>query len=652
MVRILCFLILLPWFVSAQSSHQIVLDKQEEVEVSGKVYCLRDENGKLSIDEAAVAQFNSVNADVVPSLGFDKATYWFKLVISNRSASQWLMELSYAPLDEVELYLFDKTTGWSKQSSGDHLPVSTRIIRHNHFVFPVTLDTGNVSIFLKVRSSSSINLPITFWKPSAFYNHEFKSQFAHGLFYGILLIMVFYNLFLFFSIRDVNMLYYIFTLLAGANVIAFFQGYGFLFLYPENPSWNTFFSVISGPLFIVASGLLTRSFLNLKFFNFWLDRMIIATSIATILVVLNLMGLIDLFSLKSLHALTIINCALILLSAVYCFYKKYRPARYFLLAWVSLLLAVALFSLRNLGIIQSNWLTESALYFGGIMQTLLISLALGDRINVLTRENQGAKEKALKREQETIDLLEREVNERTEEIQQKNDELEQINTVKDKMFSVISHDLKGPLNSLKGTLSILQMNALSPEEIKQVSQKIGVQLQETSELLDQLLQWSKTQMQGVNFNPRSLSLSALIEDTTSLLCREFDQKKIKLAVQPDINYWVMADEAMMKTVLRNLLTNALKFTAANGEVKVETITYDNKAIVMVTDTGIGVPQRYREDLFTLKGVTTLGTREEKGTGIGLVLCKEFVECNGGAIWVESEEGKGSKFSFSIPLDKK
>lgn len=651
-MRWLSLFVFLPLALSAQSSHTLLLQNGDEYDVKGKLYYYQEVGTQRAMQQVIKEKFLPLAKEISPSLGFNKNSHWFRLDLDNQSGQKdWLMEFSYAPLDHLEIYFQNETGQWQNKISGDEFPVSSREFNHRNIVFPLAVAAGKQAIYIKLKSSSSLYLPIVLWKTDAFYNAQLSQEFAHGIFYGILIIMIFYNLFLYFSIRDVNTLYYIFTLLAGINVIAFFQGYGFYFLYPEHPELNPFFTVMGGPLFIVASGLLARSFLDLGRFNFWLDRILLAITIVTILAALNITTLTEAFSYKSIHLLMVFNCLLILISAVYCFYKKYRPARYFLLAWISLLLAVTFFSLRNLGFIHSNWLTESSLYFGGIMQTLLISLALGDRINILTKENQQTKEIALKQEQLMKDRLEKTVVSRTEEIRSKNERLEEVNGVKDKLFSVISHDLKGPLNSLRGTLSLLQFNVLSPADLQKVTETISSQLQDTSNLLDHLLQWGRTQIQGINFNPQLIRMNEVIESAVAVLRHEFSVKGVEMTVTLSQECEVVADEVMLSTVVRNLLSNALKFTPEQGEVRIETRVYDSMVIVMIADSGVGIPPVYRDGLFTLAGVTTLGTREEKGTGIGLVLCREFVERNGGAIWVESEEGAGSKFSFSVPLKK-
>lgn len=625
-------------------------DRNQSVDVLGKMGHLRDDKNSLSIRQVSSLRFEPLHAQRAPSFGFDRATHWFKLKLQNQSTlSDWLVEIAYPPLDSIELFYPD-SAGWHRQIGGDHYLMSSRKIKHRHVTFPLSLPTKDtVTLYVKVRSTSSMQVPILIWSKEEFGNGQYHMQFMNGIFYGMMLIMIFYNLFLYFSIRDKTTLYYVFALASGTNVIAFFQGYGFFYIYGNHIEAELLFTVFSGPLFIVCSAILTRSFLNLKSFSNTLDTILRANIIVTIGAVIII--LLYPISFKALHVLTFLNCLLILICASYCFYKNYRPARYFLLAWVALLLAAALFSLRNLGFIPANWLTDMALYIGGILQTLFISFALGDRINLLVKENQEAKEKELQLEHMAKGKLEQEVKDRTEEIQKKNEQLEELNEVKDKLFSVVAHDLKGPLNSLKGTLSILRMGVLSKEEFNDLAKSLDTQLNQTTYFLENLLQWGRTQIQGELYTPQIIHVDELAKNTIDLLQGEIEQKNIQISLEADENTVAFGDKNMILTVIRNLLSNAIKFTNTGGSVKCIIQPSDKFLIVSVVDSGTGIPPKYLENIFSLKGISTLGTREEKGTGIGLVLCKEFVEQNGGKIWCESTLGKGTTFSFSLPQNQ-
>lgn len=195
------------------------------------------------------------------------------------------------------------------------------------------------------------------------------------------------------------------------------------------------------------------------------------------------------------------------------------------------------------------------------------------------------------------------------------------------------------------------MGALSPEEFDTLAGTIEVQLHQTSYLLENLLHWSKTQMEGESFTPANTEIQAIFSETLHLFDREFNQKKIQPVNLLQAKIMAFADTNMIRTVLRNLVSNALKFTSPNGKITLNAKLLGRDILISIQDTGMGIPSRYLKNIFTLQGITTVGTREEKGTGIGLVLCKEFVEKNGGKIWVESKEGEGTTFYFTIPKDQ-
>ena len=651
-MRLVFWGLLLLTLNAVAASREVVITTRESGVTLDKLSYLKDKDSDLSLRQVIKSSFTPIKPDQVPSFGFDAAAYWFKLNIKNPNRQvKWFLEIAYPPLDEIQIFYKDSLDSWVSKKSGDIFSISSREVRYHQFVFPISLLGNDSEIYIRLKTTSSVQLPLTIWSPEKFYESASQLQFANGIFYGVLLIMIFYNLFLYFSVRDLSTLYYIITLFTGVNVIAFFQGYGFFYLYPEWPALNHTFTIISGPLFIIASGLLTRSFLKLKDYSAKLDQALMATGFVTAALVILLFIFPHLISFRALHLVTIINCTLILISAFYCFTKNYRPARYFLLAWVTLLLAGVLFSLKNLGYFPSNALSNNALYIGGILQTLLISFALGDRISFLTKENQEAKEKELLFKQSINEQLEKEIKLRTEEIRQTNETLKETNQIKDKLFSVISHDLKGPLHSLQGTLNILKMGALSPEEFDTLAGTIEVQLHQTSYLLENLLHWSKTQMEGESFTPANTEIQTIFSETLHLFDREFNQKKIQPVNLLQAKIMAFADTNMIRTVLRNLVSNALKFTSPNGRITLNAKLLGRDILISIQDTGMGIPSRYLKNIFTLQGITTVGTREEKGTGIGLVLCKEFVEKNGGKIWVESKEGQGTTFYFTIPKDQ-
>jgi len=236
-------------------------------------------------------------------------------------------------------------------------------------------------------------------------------------------------------------------------------------------------------------------------------------------------------------------------------------------------------------------------------------------------------------------------------IESRNNELAQINATKDRFFSIIGHDLKAPFNSILGFSEILieQINNKNDDSIEKYAKIIHDSSERAFLLLGNLLEWSQTQTGKMQFNPKSFNLITEVNAVKELLNEMALQKSITIEIEIQENLMVFADKEMINTVLRNLVSNAIKFTQTSGRITISAKKIKNDLIVNITDNGIGMPKEHIVKLFTVSdNYSTPGTQNEKGTGLGLILCKEFVEKNNGKIWVESIVGNGSSFYFSLP----
>jgi len=239
-----------------------------------------------------------------------------------------------------------------------------------------------------------------------------------------------------------------------------------------------------------------------------------------------------------------------------------------------------------------------------------------------------------------------------EELNQKISELKQANATKDNFFSIIAHDLMNPLNALLTLSSLLatKNKQLTNDEREEFIQLILQASNKSYNLLKNLLEWSRSQTGKLKMIPVSLNLKYLVDKNIELLDSHAKSKNINIFSYIDA-ISVVADENTLDTVIRNLLSNAIKFTHANGKVEISAQKKGTEIEVSISDTGVGIKPQDIDKLFRIDvNHTMIGTGEEKGTGLGLILCKEFVEKNGGLIRVESEEGKGSVFYISLPFE--
>jgi len=241
-----------------------------------------------------------------------------------------------------------------------------------------------------------------------------------------------------------------------------------------------------------------------------------------------------------------------------------------------------------------------------------------------------------------------------EEIKKQNEKLQELNATKDKFFSIIAHDLKSPFNSIIGFSSLLarQIEEKDYAAIQKYAGIIQNSSQQAMDLLMNLLEWSQSQTGRMIFSPENINIVDLINQSIEVFNASVQQKSISVVSQTPVNLFAFADKAMINTILRNLISNAIKFTRTDGEIIISAGQLPTELLVSVSDNGVGMDKESISKLFRIdRNYSTLGTEKEKGTGLGLLLCKEFVEKHGGRIWVESEVGKGSKFSFSIPETK-
>ena len=236
------------------------------------------------------------------------------------------------------------------------------------------------------------------------------------------------------------------------------------------------------------------------------------------------------------------------------------------------------------------------------------------------------------------------------QLQKYSRELQELNATKDKFFSIIAHDLKSPFNSITGLSELIKNEArfMDVESIVQFAGVIHSTSANTFKLLENLLEWASIQQSNIALRPESVLLRKIAGEVIDLSFEKASSKKIEVINDIPEGMIISADKNMLKTVLRNLISNALKFTAANGQVRISAISKSEHIEIQVVDNGVGIKSEDREKIFKIgTNYSQRGTENEKGTGIGLMLCKEFVEKHGGKIWVESEEGRGSTFAFTI-----
>ena len=226
--------------------------------------------------------------------------------------------------------------------------------------------------------------------------------------------------------------------------------------------------------------------------------------------------------------------------------------------------------------------------------------------------------------------------------------LEEINDTKNKLFSIVAHDLRAPLASIENYLSILNQVNLTSEEKKTIEQNLLASTKQTSEMLQNILYWSKDQMLGITVNLSVINLIETLIHTITLQQMLAEEKGIKLDYIINSDLHAVADSDMLQLIVRNLLNNAIKFSSSGGEIILKASQENNKCLIQITDTGTGINDKENLDIFSLKHKGSYGTQNEKGVGLGLLLAKNYIELQNGEIWYKNNIDKGVTFYISLP----
>ncbi len=401
---------------------------------------LEDKGNQLSFkeikDPKLSKRFVKNNKEIL-NLGFTKSTIWIRFRLSklpSDSKEKWLLEIPYPPLDYVELYIPISSDQFIRKIGGDKIPFKNWEIKNNYVLFPLPQRYDNNQYFyLRFQTQSTMQLSINILTEKTFNENKLLSNFGYGLFYGIVAVMVIYNLFLFIFIRDINYLYYISYIVSYIFYQASFNGFTFQFLLPDSPDLANILNPFLSGLAIFCGLLFTKSFLQTKLQTPILHKVIIFLMMMCIFQMISAFTLDYSIGIQLSAYLGLLFSLSVLPTAIIIYRKGYNPARFFLIAWTFLLISLFLFVLRGLGFLQGYFITTHGIELGVILEVILLSLALADRVNMMRQETISAQEDAYKKLIEIdkmkdtfVETLEHQVLERTQELQESEQRYRQL----------------------------------------------------------------------------------------------------------------------------------------------------------------------------------------------------------------------------------
>lgn len=427
-------LVLLSAFItSCCAAGTLMLDAQSPQTLTGNVAYIRD--SKRDIDVSQLTGTTSMDsrwqASAAESLnfGYTSDRFWFRFDIENPSpaTTERMLEISYPVLDHVEVYIYSGDR-FTQIALGDKFPFAQRPVRHRNFILPLRFKAGEkMSFIMRVDTTSSMQIPISLWNSADFIDHEQTSSLIQGLYFGCIGIMIFYNLFVFLSLREPGYFWYVAYVISMGSMVAAINGLSFQYLWPNATEWNDQSIVISLSCLVLFVTLFTRDFLRLpEQQRLWLNYFVVA-----LIAVCSAMLITSFFMSYSVMIVSIIMIALIgiifaLLTGMLRLYDGYAPAKLYIAAWTTMLAGGAILAFNKYGIIVRNGLTENALQVGSAVEVFLLSLALAHRLHLEKSERDAAQRAALFNERNARETLETRVRERTQDLERANQKLQEL----------------------------------------------------------------------------------------------------------------------------------------------------------------------------------------------------------------------------------
>lgn len=558
----------------------------------------------------------------------------------------WQVLIDYAPLDQIDIYQLHPNGEVEHLQLGDSQPFDQRLYDNHNFVFPVLIAEGEtIELFIRVKTSSSLQMPLTVHSPKASLALNTGQNTLYGVYFGIMTIMLFYNLFIFFILKDRSYVYYILHVASFALLQAAISGHAYQYLWPEAIYWQK----ISIPVLIFLNCFFvlffTRRFLDLDKSSAVINRLAVVTALAALLCTALCFVIPFHLALFSSYAFTFVSVMIVLSAGFKSLANGYHMARIFLLAWSAQLIGASVHALTAANLLPQHYISLHAGLFGSSIEVVLLSLALADRFKQRIRESESvAKDTSQKLFQ---------VNQQLNQALQEQKRLVQV---KDHFLATISHELRTPMNGVEGSLTLIDTDAW-PREQKAFISAAQQSAREMTGKIDAILRFSEIESGELTIKRERMEirelLNPLIVEARSRCLRK--GLTLGFSVDRDVPPIIEADREQILHIVSQLLDNAIKFTH-KGQVQVcvgierTENTQGDRLSITIQDTGEGMPSGQVTTIFNaFKDSQEEIDRHRSGLGIGLTICKQLTELMGGELALESTEGVGSSFTVKLPL---
>jgi len=646
------------FFFATLSSAQIDLtDTTKVYRIDKLVEVLIDSSNTLTIDgiqnPGIQAKFH-VRGNLV--FGYTTSNIWLKITSTSKNKVRWYLEIPAPFLEYVDFYQQENKIDWHRYESGYFRKQNLRAIPHTGHVFPLAFNNKKNVSYVKISGTSPKTFPVYILNRDKFNDLIRWEDLGYGIFFGILIIMFFYNLFIFFSLRQINYLLYICTILCTISVFLSSTGYGGKFLWPNNPELNYYAGRVSLPFLILFLAVFSNRFLEVKKYSLWnynILRGLIGLSFIALLLVIT--------EIRQSAGNDLITIATIIFigTGINCRWRGNKTATFYIVGWSFYFIGGLFLTLRNSGFFEFNFWTTHFVEIGAAMETTFIAFALGDQFRRLKQEKEEIQLLALQAQQDARARLEVQVTKRTQELSNANKELSiMLATVKDKnalierkneeldtFFYRISHDLKAPISTLVGLSSLAKHDVKDPDALFYF-EKQHEQINRLNNIVRGLVNIIRVgdKMQNKVVIDFEKMISDCIDSFSSL--HKADKINFIIEIQPRIIYhseWVI-----LNAIFQNLIENAIKYSSDTAPyLRIQITELNNEILCIVEDNGLGIAEEHQSNIFDL---FYRATEKSSGSGLGLYILKRSLDQLNGKIEMICLEGQGTTFTVTLPKE--
>lgn len=670
-------------------------DDAVEYNVGEHLQIYQDYYRQQTMEEVAENGTFKANTKKVGNEGNSGAKIWCRFKLEATESGLWYLELGNPLLHDIEMHAISSDGTSTRINYSSHKPFFERFLKNNLYFFPLEFDAGETkTIYMSVVATYPLDFPLSVMKAETIIEKNHKLDVFHGIFFGFIIVMALYNFFLFFSVKEELYLYYVFYILGMGFMIAHFTGYAFNFLWPYFPTINQWPAILPC-IGITFAFLFTTKFLQLRVNMPKLDRILkVMLGILLFSIPLNLIHVLGIFESPlpiiiaaiDIQLIAVILDVTLFIAGLIMYRRGFTPAKYFLLAWSSLLIGALIYVFLNLGILEPTFFTKFALEMGVGIEITFLSFALADRINVYKREKAQAQNDAFAALQENERLiteqnkmLEEKVTERTRELDARNNELtETINELKEtqqklveseKMASLgtlvagIAHEINTPvgigvtaasgfIDKTESLAGKLKADTMSKKDLMEYlnfmyksSKLVLSNLQRTAELVKSFKQVSVDQSVE---EKRTFALGSYLKDIVNTIAPKFKGQEVDFKFDCPDSIVLESYPGAFAQIITNFMVNSSlhAFQESNaGTIILKGKLTDQDVVLSYSDNGKGMSQEIIDRIFD----PFFTTNKQHGTGLGMHIVYNLVTQKlKGNITLESSPGKGVTFTITLP----